>query len=537
MANRRFVKPVAPLAEGDDRCWPGAVRVRFLKIHLWVLVFVSGMTTLAVELSASRLLAPYFGTSLLIWANLIGLILIYLTLGYYLGGRLADRRPDHAVLCQIIAWAGFLIGLIPFIAQPVFRLAFRAFATVSAGLFISSLVGVLALFAVPIILLGTVSPFAIRLAMRDVERAGNVAGSFYALSTLGSILGTFLPVLVLIPAIGTRRTFLSFSVLLLAASIIGLVPVSRRLALGYSALLIVVLGLGAWFADVPIKPTQGLLYETESPYHYIQVFQRDGTVYLGLNEGGAVHSMYNPRLLLTDGVWDFFLLAPYFAPNVTPADVRSLAIIGLAGGTVARQYTAIYGPIPIDGVEIDPDVLAVGRRYFNLTMPNLRTFVQDGRLWLASSQGRYDVVVVDAYRQPYVPFHLTTVEFFQEVRRHLTDNGVVAINVLSTPEDQRLVDALASTMAVVFPSVYVIDVPTTFNSLVIATVQPSSLADYADNMVRLTDPRLLNVARRAAGHVRAHPGGGLVFTDDWAPVEQVTDQLILHYVLAEEKAR
>jgi spermidine synthase len=361
-----------------------------------------------------------------------------------------------------------------------------------------------------------------------------VAGSVYALSTVGSIIGTFLPVLALIPAIGTRSTFLLFSLLLLVTSLVGLARASRRLALSYAALLLIVIGLGAFLRGGSIKPIPGLVYEAESPYNYIQVIRRGQDLYLALNEGQALHSWYNPNAILADGVWDYFLLAPYFAPNTISDDVRSLAIIGLAGGTVARQYTAVYGPIPIEGVEIDPQIVEIGRRYFDMHAPNLKAVVGDGRYWLQTVDRRYDVIAIDAYQQPYVPFHLTTVEFFQQVRGHLADNGVAVINSARTPTDFRLVDALASTMAQVFPSVYVIDVPGTFNSLIVATVRPSRLTDYADNVVRLQDPRLLTVAQRAAGHIRAHHGQGLVFTDDRAPVEHVVDQIILGYVLAAE---
>jgi spermidine synthase len=510
---------------------------------LYLTVFVGGMTTLAVELAASRLLAPFFGTSLLIWANLIGLILIYLTAGYYLGGRLADRFPQPEVLYQVTAWAGFLIGLVPFVAQPILRASIVALTNVSAGLFLGSLFGVIALFAVPVVLLGTVSPFAIRLSVREVATSGNVVGGLYALSTLGSILGTFVPVLVLIPTVGTRRTFLLFSVALLVTSLIGLVQVRPRLALAYSALLLAVAGLGVFGSGGLIKAASGVVYEGESPYHYIQVLERNGARYLTLNEGQAVHSVYHPGTVLTNGVWDFFLLAPLFTPadslrherggtgvGASEPDVWNLALIGLAGGTIAWQYTAAYGPIPIDGVEIDPQVVEVGRRYFGMNEPNLNVVVADGRTWLATAPGRYDVIGIDAYRQPYVPFHLTTVEFFRDVRDHLTDNGVAVINVVRTDRDLRLVDALASTMRRVFANVYVIDVPDVFNSLVIGTVQPSSLTNYADNVTRLRNPLLLNVAQRAAGHVREFRGTGPVFTDDLAPVEEMVDQMILNYV-------
>jgi hypothetical protein len=326
---------------------------------------------------------------------------------------------------------------------------------------------------------------------------------------------------------------LLFSIALLLTSLFGLAQARPRLALVYAALLLAVVGLGMFGPGGPIRPADGVVYESESPYHYIQVLERNGARYLILNEGQAVHSMYHPDTVLTDGVWDFFLLAPLFtrAQRVSdPPEPGSLALIGLAGGTIARQYTAVYGPIPIDGVEIDPQVVEVGRRYLDMTGPNLNVIVADGRTWLATAPGRYDVIGIDAYRQPYIPFHLTTVEFFRDVRDHLAGNGVAVINVVRTDRDFRLVDALASTMRRVFPSVYVIDVPGVFNSLVIATVQPSSLTDYANNVTRLRHPLLLNVAQRAAGHVREFRSTGTVFTDDLAPVEHMVDQIILSYV-------
>ena len=501
------------------------------RYFLLLIVFVSGMTTMAVEMSASRLLAPYFGTSLIIWANLIGLILIYLTAGYYLGGKLADRHPSEGTLYQITAWAGFLIGLIPFVARPVLRFSMVGFATYSVGIFLGSLLGVIALFAVPIILLGCVSPFAIRLAVRDVETTGNIAGGIYALSTLGSIIGTFLPVLALIPTIGTRKTFLLFSLILLGTSVVGLMRTRRRLLPVYMLLLVIVVALGLFAPGGLIKSVPGLVYETESPYHYIQVVQDGGNTYLVLNEGQAVHSVYNPDSVLAYGIWDYFLMAPYFNPDQRQEDVNSLLLIGLAAGTVARQYTAVYGDIPIDGVEIDPDIVRVARRYFNMNESNLNAIVQDGRYFLETTDRQYDVIGIDAYRQPYIPFHLTTREFFSRVRDHLTEDGVVAINAGRTETDYRLVDVLASTMKSVFPSVFVIDAQRNLNSLIVGTVQPTHLENFTDNVAQMTHPLLLDVAARALPRAREAQQTAMVFTDDLAPVEQVIDQIILGYVL------
>ena len=508
--------------------------MRSKRAFLLLTVFVAGMTTLAVELSASRLLEPYFGASNVVWANLIGLILIYLAAGYYLGGRLADRHPRESVLYQITAWAAFAVGLVPFAARPILVRITGDLATFDLAVLVGSFLGVVLLFAMPVTLLGCVSPFAVRLAVRDVASAGNVAGGIYALSTLGSIIGTFAPVLILIPSIGTRNTFLLFSLLLLITSLLGLARTWGWRALWYAPLLAIILAL-ALLSPGGVKAAEGLIYEAESAYNYIQVVERDGTRYLLLNEGQGVQSVYDPDEIATFGAWDYFLVAPFFnQPPHPPEEVDSLCLLGLAAGTVVRQYTAVFGPIPIDGVELDPEVVAVGRELFAMSEPNLNVIVGDGRYFLAHSAKRYDVVAVDAYRLPYIPFHLTTREFFLQVRDHLSEEGVVAINVGHTEADRRLVDALASTMESVFPSVYVIEVPGTFNSLVVATLRPTRAENLRANMALMDHPVLLRTARRAWENLRPADGKGLVFTDDRAPVEQLTNSMVWRYLLEGE---
>lgn len=503
------------------------------------------MTTLGVELSASRLLDPFFGNSLVVWASIIGLMLLYLTVGYYIGGRWADRDPRRSTLFQITAWGAFLVGLVPFIARPILGWAVQGLTQFDAGLLAGSLIGVLVLFVLPITLLGTVSPFAIRLALSDVAHGGNTAGSIYAISTLGSLVGTFLPVLLLIPWMGTRLTFFMFAIALLSVSLIGLMLSRPKLALVYAGMALILIVLNVAWAGAPIKPTPGLVFETESSYNYIQVIRvedsQGGQWYaLQLNEGEGIHSLYNPDYVdypLVDGVWDYFLIAPYFnPPPYTPDQVNSLLVIGSAAGTISKAYSEIYGPIPIDGVEIDPQIIAAGRRWFNMTEPNLKVHAQDGRYFLATTANTYDVIAVDAYRPPYIPFHLTTQEFFQQIYDHLNNDGVMVINAGRTATDYSLVNALGTTMATVFPNVYVIDVPSygssLGNSLVVATKQPTHLDNFYANAVLLRHPQLQRVADRALNSgVRVLVPGDMVFTDDRAPVEQVIHQLILRYML------
>jgi spermidine synthase len=508
---------------------------------LLLVVFISGMTSLGIELTASRFIGNYFGSALPVWAAIIGMVLVYLTIGYLLGGRLADRHPQQTYLYRLTMCAGFFTGIIPFIANPILQFATVGIREVLANVFIGSLLGVIMLLSLPMVLLGCVSPFAIRLNTTSVESSGNTAGALYALSTMGSILGTFLPVLLLIPTIGTRNTFLLFSFALTIPSLIGLVALRARRAWLWALLPIIIVLLAVIVPRGSVRAVEAgrLVYETESAYNYIQVVDVADSRYLILNEGNAVHSIYNPNQLLTHGEWDYFAVAPYFYQGYKPSEIQRVAVIGLAAGTVPRQLTTIYGPITIDGVEIDPTIAQVGQQYFDMTMPNLNVILQDGRYFMRTTQQTYDLIGIDAYRQPYIPAQLTTVEFFREAAAHLTGRGVVLLNAGRTQTDERLLNALAATMKQVFAHVYIIDIPyqkgwTVVNNLVVGANEGSSIADFVENTGQMSNPLLRDVAESAiVGGIREFSGSGLVFTDDRAPVEYVTDQMILGYALGQ----
>jgi spermidine synthase len=495
------------------------------------LVFVSGMASLGVEFGASRLLAPYFGTSLYVWGVLIGLILVYLSAGYVIGGRLADRHPNADLLYQITAWAGLWIGVIPLVSYPILLASQQGFRDLSVGLVAGTLLAVVLLFAVPVTLLGCVSPFAIRLLLKDVATGGNTAGRVYALSTVGSILGTFLPVFWFIPTYGTRPTVEAFGLALVVISALALWPRRKLYAVFVLAVIL------AWiFLPAGIKPPEvgRLLYEKESAYNYIQVVQSGTATELILNEGQAVHSVYDSSTNLTHGYWDYLLLADAFRPAQTAAPApRSAAFLGLAAGTAARQYRLAFGDqVDITGVEIDPDILSVGHRYFHLDDARAHEVVADARYWLDTQAGHYDVVVLDAYRQPYIPFHLTTREFFQQVKAHLNAGGAIAVNVGRTATDYRLVDALASTMAAVFPSVFLIDDPNYTNTVVYASTDPIAVSDVTHNLELVSAPLATDAASSALreGKLRVSPYHGQVYTDDLAPIEQLIDEIIFSYL-------
>jgi spermidine synthase len=500
---------------------------------LALIVFVGGLSSIAIETSASRLIGPYFGSSTLIWANLIGLTLLYLTIGYFLGGRIADRWPQPAVLYMLTAGAGVSAAIVPFAARPILEISLSAFENTNVGAFLGSLFGTILLFAFPITLLGMVSPFAVRLRLANVSCAGNTAGSLYSLSTIGSILGSFLPAFLFIPVFGTQATFLllAFALLIPSALALAIMRAQRQFAVASAFILTAVL--------LPIVDQQGLvrppeygevIYEAETRYNYVQVLDRDGEILLALNEGHAIHSIYDPRSAVTGGPWDYFMMGPYFHPDTQPDDIHSLMLIGLAAGTVTKQFTEAYGPVEIDGVEIDGEIVDIGREYFDMNEPNLNVIVADGRYALNKSDKTYDVIGIDAYRQPYIPFHLTTKEFFEEVANHLTPGGVAVVNAGRTRTDFRLVEVIAATMNAVYDDVYLIDVARFNNTMVIGVNGSSSVEDFTVNVDALPEGSILRQVGDAAvefGSIRRWDSDAMVFTDDKAPVEQVVDQIIL----------
>ncbi|MFQ5801232.1 MAG: spermidine synthase, partial [Candidatus Hydrothermarchaeales archaeon] len=480
---------------------------------LLVTAFISGMTIMALEMSASRLLAPYFGTSLFVWTNIIGVTMISLSIGYYYGGKLADRNPVSRLLFGMLVATGLFCILIPFLAPFIMRLSVKGIKSGSAGIFYGSLLGTVLLFAPPLTALGGVVPFIIRLFGGDRKSSGITAGRVFAVSTVGSIMGTFLPVLLTIPLLGTKRTILLFGVILILFGLFGL---GRKRQAGLAVLLL----LSAFFVG-SARPAEGVIYEKESVYNYIQVVEKEGIRYLKLNEGYAYHSIYNPHSVTVNGIWDYFNLLP-----LLKQDAKSTLIIGLAGGTIAREYRFFFPHIKIDGVEIDGDIIEAGKAYFDMEGPNLAIHHMDGRTFLSTTEKRYDIIIIDAYKQPYIPFHLTTQEFFVEVKKHLKDGGIVAINIASLSPDSKVLKMLENTMAEIYKKVYVLNPPGTLNYIVFASERELSFDVSPD------EPVLKEIVAEAErGFVSVELDRNLpILTDDKAPVEMYTDMMIFEYI-------
>ncbi|HEY5527984.1 MAG TPA: fused MFS/spermidine synthase [Thermoleophilia bacterium] len=480
------------------------------------LVFFAGIGSMATEICASRLLAPYYGSSTMIWANVIGLILIALSIGYVLGGKIADRWPNPRVLGMIVLAGAVLIAIVPFVARPFLAVTINGIDKVSTGAVIGSFAASLILFVPPVLLLGMVTPFAIRIGIENVDKAGSTAGRIFALSTAGSLLGTFLPALLTIPLVGTQRTLLGTAALIAAAAVLLVGVRWLWVAIVLAALLAIPPGA--------VKATTGAIYEKESRYQFIQVAQEGPTRYLFLNEGFAVHSVWRPDTVLTGGEWDMFLTVPPLLGR--PA--AKIAILGNAAGTTARAFGVFYPETQIDGVEIDPAVSAVARQYFGLgDNPKLTVRTADARPFLLTTKERYDLIFIDAYRQPYVPFYLATADFFKLCRERLNPGGIVALNVSTVPGDDRLSRSIAGTLATQFP--LVMKWPALhFNQLVLgfSDAQPLPVLDLrAQN----APSQILPLTKLLTSNWSRVAPMADYWTDDRAPVEWITDRMIVSY--------
>ncbi len=489
------------------------------RLLLPLLVFVVGTASLGSEIAAARLLAPYFGASTIVWANTIGVVLVALSIGYWLGGRYADRHPQMRGLCLVVLVASVLVAAIPFAARPFLGFSVDAFDTVSVSGFAGSLFGVLVLVAVPVTLLGAASPWAVRLAVGDLSHSGEVVGRLYAISTAGSLFGTMISALLLIPLLGTQRTFLVFAFALALVATLGL---GWRFAVAPVALALV---FSVPVGTIKAADTGEVLYEAETTHQYARVVERDdGSRVLELNEGQAVHSLYRPDSYLTGDYWDGHLYLPFAARAQPP---RRIAILGNAAGTVARAYGHYFPGTAVDAVEIDGELTELGRRYFDLRNPRMRTFAEDARPWLKRSAGGYDAIMVDAYRQPYIPFYLTTREFFELARDRLAPGGVVIVNVGHPEGSDELEQVLGRTMATSFDHVMRDPMEPT-NTLLMAGEGPLSAGRLRSAAGSLPG-ELRPGAREAAARLEPRLPGGEVYSDDHAPVEWLVDSSLLEY--------
>ena len=488
-----------------------------------VQVFVCGAAVMGLEILGSRFLAPHFGSTLFVWGSLIGVILTSLSVGYYLGGKISDRNPNFRTFSLIILSAGVYAILIAILSPAVFKFVLSLRLSEKN----SPLLATILLFAVPGVLLGMISPYAIKLRAQSLEAIGRLAGNLYTISTIGSIVGTFLTVFTLIPAFGVLDILYGISILLIATS---LPTLSHKLkAIGIILIALVI----ALATSNPIK-ISGIIYEKFTPYQHLLVMDDNVTGIRSLIMDNFVHSamdLENPNAIVF-AYTGHFHLGFLFNPSI-----QNVLFIGGGGFSGPTRFINDYDWVSVDVIEIDADVTDTAKKYFHLESDErLEIFDQDGRRFLANSDMKYDLIVMDAYAKSYVPFHLMTLEFLQEVEKHLTPEGVLISNVVSPLKGKaaELFRAEYKTMQSVFPNIYVFPVskldPTYVqNQIVIATkskkyyskAELNSLFQERHFMKISQIPEYLDHYWDKSIDVSNSP----ILTDDYAPVENLMNPL------------
>ena len=501
------------------------------KLFLYLTEFFAGMSVMAVELGASRLLAPYFSSSQIVWTIIIGTIMIAMALGNIYGGRTADRSPDPDKLYGRILIAAIWIALIPVVGKYIIIgiSAVLIFSVNNNFLIIAAFAACMVIFVFPLFLLGTVTPSLVKYSVDSLEDNGKTVGTLGAFNTIGSIIGTFVPTFVTIPAVGTSITFLLFSGILLALSVVYFVSGRAGKKKVVASIVIFALCCGLGYSDSFAFWEKDLTYEGESVYNYLQVYEDDQRVSLSTNVLFGVQSVYMKQDDLTGMYYDYAMAAPLMVNGKKPSEL-SVLILGMGTGTYATQCNKYFGNMKIEGVEIDEKITQLSRDYFSLS-EEIPVTTYDGRAFLNASKEKYDVIMVDAYQDITIPFQMSSVEFFQLVKSHLTSDGVMVVNMnMRGSREGNINQYLADTIGTVFKTEYTVDVAGSTNRELFASDQSGILENLAMNLQGLDDGALKTMMEQVLANVTAYDKGPYILTDDKAPVEllgmRVIDEMI-----------
>lgn len=487
------------------------------KLFLYLTEFFSGVSVMAVELGASRLLAPYFSSSQIVWTIIIGTIMIAMALGNLYGGRAADKNPDPAPLYRRILIAAVWIAAIPVLGRYVILgVSGLLIFTVSTNfLVIAAFVSCMLIFVFPLFLLGTVTPCLVKAATESLDEGGRTVGRLGACNTVGSILGTFLPTFVTIPAVGTSATFLIFSGILLAIALAFFL--SARKALRTAILAVVLFLLCSLFghSDSFAFWEDDLCYEGESVYNYLQVKEDERSVVLSTNVLFGVQSVMMKSGEMTGMYYDYALAAPVICGSEAPR----VLVLGNGTGTFARECLRYFPGATVEGVEIDGKITALAKQYFEL--PDAIAVTEyDGRAFLQAVDEQYDVILVDAYQDITIPFQMSTLEFFTMVREHLRPGGVMAVNMnMHSDGEGSINEALCDTIAAVFPHVAAADVAGNTNRELFACLDGEIAERLASGTEKLERGALRSMMQTVAARLFPVESGDHILSDDRAPVE------------------
>ncbi len=418
-------------------------------------VFITGASIMAVEMVAFQITVPYFGNSVFVWAAIIATVMVALSIGYYTGGKVADKRPEERVLFFIIALGGFLVGAIAFLQKIFLETSIETAERTAFG----SFPYVLMLFALPVFLLAFSSPFVIRICNRKLQTTGRVTGTIYAFSTIGSVVGIYASSFFMIPAFGSRLTLLILSLILLSISAFGWLITAKHPLRSVPVFIFLFLSPFSFYYLSSIE-RDGIIYQKESFYGLIRVWDREEEgILLDINAKGR-WSVYHPEKVLTGMYFDYYSPLLYLLEE---KDEINILIIGHAGGAHSRQISHFFEDknIHIDGIEIDPLVTKVAREFFHIDEhKGLTVYNEDGRIFLKHTEKEYDLIIADAYTGAlYLPFHLATQEFFQLASSRLKEDGIFAQHLLAYNPKDRVARCVSGTIKSVFPYSYYIETP------------------------------------------------------------------------------
>lgn len=501
------------------------------KYYLYLTEFFAGMSVMAVELGASRLLAPYFSSSQIVWTIIIGTIMIAMALGNVWGGKSADKNPDPDRLYRRMIIAAVWIAAIPFLGKYIILgiSGVLILAVNNNFLIWAAFLACMIIFVFPLFLLGTVTPSLVKYTVDSLDDSGRTVGTLGAFNTIGSIIGTFVPTFVTIPAVGTSITFLIFAGILLALGLVYFISTGRKKGTCIAGALLFCLSCFLSASNRFAFWEDDLLYEGESVYNYLQVKEDDDSVILSTNVLFGVQSIMKKDDSLTGMYYDYALAAPVMA-KVAEKEDASILVLGMGTGTFAGQCRQYFGNVKIDGVEIDQKITDLAGSFFDLP-DDIRVTTYDGRAYLNAVDETYDVIMVDAYQDITIPFQMSSVEFFTLVKEHLKEDGVMVVNMnMHTEEEGNINQYLADTIANVFDSVYTVDVSGSTNRELFASMNPAVLEGLEECAEKLESEELQKMMRRAAAGMTAYEKGEYLLTDDKAAVEllgmQVIDELI-----------
>ena len=501
------------------------------KLFLYLTEFFSGMSVMAVELGASRLLAPYFSSSQIVWTIIIGTIMIAMALGNIYGGRTADKSPNPDKLYGRIIVAALWIALIPVVGKYIIVgiSAVLIFSVNNNFLILAAFVACMVIFVFPLFLLGTVTPSLVKYSVSNLDDNGKTVGTLGAFNTIGSIIGTFVPTFVTIPAVGTSITFLIFAGILLALSIVYFVMEKAGKKKVVASVLIFAFSCGTGYSDSFAFWENNLTYEGESVYNYLQVYENDERVALSTNVLFGIQSVYMKQDELTGMYYDYAMAAPLMLKDKA-ADQMDVLILGMGTGTYATQCRKYFGDMNIEGVEIDEKITDLSRKYFSLS-EDVPVTTYDGRAFLNASQKAYDVIMVDAYQDITIPFQMSSKEFFALVKSHLKDDGVMVVNMnMRGTKEGNINQYLSDTIGSVFTTEVIVDVAGSSNRELFASDDPDIGKNLTKHTGELTNANLKNMMQEVASNLTEYQKGNYILTDDQAPVEllgmQVIDELI-----------